>query len=75
LIDLHRHILPALDDEARDLDDSVEMARHAFAHGISVVAATPHIRERSPNVVIDELEERVGQRTPSSSNGGFPSGS
>ena len=61
MIDLHCHILPALDDGARDLDDSVEMARQAFAQGISVVAATPHIRDSNPNVVIDQLEERVGQ--------------
>jgi protein-tyrosine phosphatase len=59
LIDLHCHILPALDDGARDLDDSVEMARQASAHGISVIAATPHIRAASPDVAIEELEERV----------------
>ena len=61
MIDLHCHILPALDDGARDLDDSIEMARQAAAHGISVVAATPHIRSNYPDVVIEELEERVEQ--------------
>ncbi len=44
MIDLHCHILPALDDGARDLDDSVAMARQAERDGIERVCATPHVR-------------------------------
>jgi protein-tyrosine phosphatase len=44
VIDLHCHILPGLDDGARDLDDAVEMARQAQADGIEAICATPHIR-------------------------------
>ena len=44
MIDLHCHILPALDDGAVDLEDSVAMARQAEDDGIAVVCATPHIR-------------------------------
>lgn len=44
VIDLHCHILPALDDGARDLDDSLAMARQAEEDGIAIVCATPHIR-------------------------------
>jgi len=43
LIDLHCHILPGLDDGARDLDVSLAMARHEVAQGVTAVAATPHI--------------------------------
>jgi protein-tyrosine phosphatase len=60
VIDLHCHILPGLDDGARDLDDSVGMARQALADGIEVIAATPHIHPTHA-VVIGELEERVTQ--------------
>jgi protein-tyrosine phosphatase len=60
VIDLHCHILPGLDDGARDLEDSVGMARQAAADGIEVVAATPHIHP-SHAVVLDELDERVGE--------------
>ena len=35
VIDLHCHILPALDDGALDLDDAVAMARQAQADGIA----------------------------------------
>jgi len=58
MIDLHCHILPGLDDGAVTLEDSVAMARQGQADGISVVAATPHIRADHA-VVIDELGARV----------------
>ena len=58
MIDLHCHILPGLDDGARDLEDSVGMARQAAADGIEVIAATPHIHPDHA-VVIGELERRV----------------
>jgi len=44
VIDVHCHILPALDDGALDLDDSAAMAAQAAQDGIEVVCATPHIR-------------------------------
>jgi protein-tyrosine phosphatase len=58
VIDLHCHILPALDDGAVDLEDSVAMARQAEADGIEVVCATPHIRS-DHDVQVDELESRI----------------
>lgn len=45
MIDLHSHILPGLDDGARDFDDALEIARAAVADGITTIAATPHVRE------------------------------
>jgi protein-tyrosine phosphatase len=58
LIDLHCHILPALDDGAIDLEDSVAMARQAQEDGIEIVCATPHIRP-DHTVRLDELPGRV----------------
>ncbi len=58
LIDLHCHILPALDDGALDLSDSVAMARQAERDGIAVVCATPHIRD-DHDVRIEELPARI----------------
>lgn len=43
MIDLHNHILPAIDDGATDLAMSLEMAQIAFDDGIRIVACTPHI--------------------------------
>ena len=42
MIDLHSHILPALDDGAATLDESLAMARVALVDGITCLAATPH---------------------------------
>ena len=58
MIDLHCHILDAIDDGARDADDSVGMARQAEEDGIESVCATPHIRH-DHDVRIEELAERV----------------
>ena len=48
MIDLHTHILPGLDDGARTLEDAVAMARVFVAEGVTVVAATPHVRDDFP---------------------------
>jgi protein-tyrosine phosphatase len=42
-IDLHCHILPGIDDGARDLAVSLEMARGFVADGVKILACTPHI--------------------------------
>src|SRR5574337_485004 len=43
VIDLHTHILPGIDDGAKSLELSLEMARIAVADGTTVMACTPHI--------------------------------
>ncbi len=58
MIDLHCHILPAIDDGAGDLDDSLGMARQGVADGIEAICATPHIRH-DHDVRIAELAGRV----------------
>lgn len=43
MVDLHSHILPGIDDGAKDLRTSIEMAKIAVEDGIAVMACTPHI--------------------------------
>jgi protein-tyrosine phosphatase len=43
VIDLHSHILPALDDGAPDVEVSVAMARTAVSEGTRVMLGTPHV--------------------------------
>jgi protein-tyrosine phosphatase len=43
LIDLHSHLLPGVDDGAKDLAMSLAMARVAAADGITTIACTPHL--------------------------------
>ena len=58
MIDLHCHILPGLDDGARDVDDSIAMARQGERDGVEIVCATPHIRSDHA-VGIDQIAQRV----------------
>jgi protein-tyrosine phosphatase len=48
VIDLHSHILPGLDDGTRSLEEAVELAQSAAADGVTVIAATPHVRHDYP---------------------------
>jgi len=59
-VDLHCHLLPGLDDGARDLDDAVAMAQQAQADGIAAICATPHIRH-DHDVRIPELPLRLSE--------------
>ena len=43
MIDIHAHILPGIDDRAKNWDQSLHMARLAVADGITVMVATPHL--------------------------------
>jgi protein-tyrosine phosphatase len=44
MIDLHCHMLPGIDDGARDLDTALAaMARIALANGIQCTVCTPHV--------------------------------
>lgn len=42
LMDIHTHILPDVDDGARDVKEMTEMIAQADEEGISVIIATPH---------------------------------
>ena len=42
MIDFHSHLLPALDDGAITVDDSIAMARALAAFGYKAVCCTPH---------------------------------
>jgi protein-tyrosine phosphatase len=42
MADLHSHLLPGVDDGARDLEQAINMARQAVADGIAASILTPH---------------------------------
>ncbi len=66
MVDIHCHILPALDDGARNEAVSIEMARMAVEDGITHVVAAPHSNYRykfDPEVnqqKRDELQKMIG---------------
>jgi len=66
MVDIHCHILPALDDGAVENSVSQEMAAMAAADGITHIVATPHSNYRyqfDPEVnrrKRDELQQQIG---------------
>ena len=60
MIDLHSHILPGIDDGARTLGDSLEIARAAVRDGIVTIAGTPHVRDDWPTDA-GLMEDRVAE--------------
>ena len=53
MIDLHSHVLPNLDDRAKNIEEAVEVCRMAAGDSIQILAATPQYR---PNVYENEKE-------------------
>jgi protein-tyrosine phosphatase len=58
VIDLHNHVLPGVDDGARDLEMALRMLDIAAAQGITHVACTPHGTDRA-NGQTDRLLQSV----------------
>jgi protein-tyrosine phosphatase len=71
VIDLHTHVLPGIDDGARSLDDSRAIAREAAADGISVLAATPHVRDDYPTTA-ETMEGAVAEVRADFAEQGIP---
>lgn len=59
MIDYHCHLLPSLDDGARDLAESLEMARILAAHGFRQVCCTPHCIRGSYDTTPTQVREAV----------------
>ncbi|MBT2678812.1 tyrosine protein phosphatase [Bacillus sp. ISL-35] len=64
MIDIHCHILPGIDDGARGLDDTLDMAREAVNEGIHTIIATPHHKNNkydNPQGIILQKVEQVNK--------------
>ncbi len=53
LIDIHTHVLPKLDDGAKDDQAALEMLGVAESDGIGTVVATPHAHHANPEQIVD----------------------
>ncbi|WP_026572821.1 tyrosine-protein phosphatase [Bacillus sp. UNC438CL73TsuS30] len=64
MVDLHCHILPGIDDGAKDLSESIKMAKKAVQQGIHIIVATPHhltSRYENPKKQILQNVEQLNQ--------------
>jgi protein-tyrosine phosphatase len=60
-IDIHCHILPALDDGPAAWEESLEMAEMAAADGIVAIVATPHQLGNHPHVTAENVRIQVAR--------------
>lgn len=56
-IDIHSHILPGIDDGAKDFDMSMEMLRTAYGSNISEIILTPHHKPGRRNARPEKIRE------------------
>lgn len=61
MIDLHSHILPGIDDGAKNMEESIALARAAVAEGITHILATPHHKAHGWNNEKKEIIQLVKQ--------------
>lgn len=57
--DIHTHILPGVDDGARDMLETQEMLCQAYGEGIRYLVATPHFVPDGKNPSVKELQEKL----------------
>lgn len=58
-VDLHCHILPALDDGAKDMDKTKEMLKIAYEEGIRRIIATPHFFASKKSASLEQMEATI----------------
>ncbi|AYV73349.1 tyrosine protein phosphatase [Bacillus sp. PK3-056] len=59
MIDIHSHILPGIDDGAKTIKDSIEMAKVALNEGITTIIATPHHKNNQFNNLKSSILTKV----------------
>ena len=76
MIDFHSHILPCIDDGAKNPEKSAEMVKQALAQGVDTIVATPHfnideidiekfLEKRSDSIrMLQEAVEQAGVSQP-----------
>lgn len=58
-IDIHSHILPQIDDGAKNFDVSMKMLRTAWADGIRKIIATPHYKPGHHNAGPEKIHSLI----------------
>ena len=59
--DFHAHLVPGLDDGARDFDQSLQMLRAAASQGVTDIVTTPHLRHAQQLEKAQVYQQRLEQ--------------
>lgn len=61
MIDIHCHIIPGIDDGAKDIEEAIKMAKLAYKDGITSIVATPHFMEEGMYRNNNQIGEKVDE--------------
>lgn len=59
IVDIHSHIIPAIDDGSKDMEMTLEMIKNAEENGTKEIVATPHYLLEYGETKISEVKEQV----------------
>lgn len=61
MIDIHSHILPGIDDGAKNIQESINIARQLVAIGVKYVIATPHYIPGDTVIYNGDIEKKLDE--------------
>lgn len=61
IVDMHCHILPQVDDGAKNFEESLKMAKTAVSNGVKAIIVTPHFKEYKRIIPKQEILDRINQ--------------
>lgn len=73
MIDWHSHVLPALDDGASDVNESIKLVRLLNSQGVGTIIATPHFYADDEsvesflnrrNIAYEDLKNELDEKSP-----------
>lgn len=71
-IDVHSHLLPAVDDGCATLEESLACARKLVEAGYTHAFCTPHIWPSLPNNTVEQIRERTARLQQAFDEAGVP---
>lgn len=58
LIDMHCHLIPAVDDGAKNIEEAVRMLKMEYDQGVRTIIVTPHHRRRMFETPLSEVKKQ-----------------
>ena len=70
-IDVHSHILPALDDGAKNMDKTRDMLQIAYEEGVREIITTPHFFASRKSASANQIRETIARVEEEMEDWGF----
>lgn len=72
MIDIHSHILPGVDDGAKNMEQSLRMLRMAWEQGIEAMIVTPHYHKKWPGPEPEVIQKKTEELQKQAHGQGIP---